>query len=53
MKILQIKNKKEYQKALEKLEIIFNAERGTEEGDELEMLSILIDRYENENFKDK
>lgn len=50
MKIAPIKNEKDYQKALERLEDIFDAKKGTDEGDELEILSILIDRYENENF---
>ena len=50
MKILPIRNEKDYQKALDRLEDIFDAKKGTEEGDELEILSILIDRYENENF---
>jgi len=50
MKILPIRNEKDYQKALDRLEDIFDAKKGTEEGDELEILSILIDRFENENF---
>jgi len=50
MKILPIRSEKDYQKALDRLEDIFNAKKGTEKGDELEILSILIDRYENENF---
>ncbi|NLP59531.1 type II toxin-antitoxin system HigA family antitoxin, partial [Lutibacter sp. B1] len=50
MKILPIRNEKDYQKALDRLEDIFDAKKGTEEGDALEILSILIDRYENENF---
>ena len=50
MKILPIRNEKDYQKALDRLEVIFDAKRDTKEGDELEILSILIDRYENENF---
>ena len=33
-----------------RLEIIFNAKNGTSEGDELEVLGILIDQYENEHF---
>ncbi len=50
MKIKPIRNEKDYQKALERLEIIFDAKRGTEEGDELEILAIVVDNYENENF---
>lgn len=50
MKISPIRNEKDYQKALERLELIFDAKLGTPDGDELEILSILIDRYENEHF---
>ncbi|UAM98375.1 helix-turn-helix domain-containing protein [Polaribacter litorisediminis] len=50
MKISPIRNEKDYQKALDRIEDIFDSKKGTEEGDELEILSILIDQYENENF---
>tara|TARA_R110002049_G_scaffold302751_1_gene496162 strand:+ start:415 stop:771 length:357 start_codon:yes stop_codon:yes gene_type:complete len=50
MKITPIRNEKDYRNALERLELIFDAIKGSEHGDELEILSILIDRYENENF---
>lgn len=48
MKITPIRNEKDYQNALERLEVIFDSKRGTDQGDELEILSILIDKYENE-----
>ncbi len=50
MNIKPIKSEKDYEKALERLEVIFDSKKGTKEGDELEILSILIDKYENENF---
>ncbi len=50
MNLKPIKTKKDYQQALDRLEIIFDAKGGTKEGDELEILGILIDQYENENF---
>lgn len=50
MNVKPIKTKKDYQQALERLELIFDAKKGTKEGDELEILGILIDQYENENF---
>ena len=50
MDISPIRNEKDYQKALERLEVIFDSKRGTKQGDELEILAILIDNYENENF---
>jgi HTH-type transcriptional regulator/antitoxin HigA len=50
MEIKPIKTEQDYNKALERLELIFDAKKDTAEGDELEILGILIDRYENENF---
>ena len=50
MNIKPIRNEKDYQKVLNRLEDIFDAKKGTEQGDELEILSILIDRFENERF---
>src|SRR5690606_4457919 len=50
MKIKPIRNEADYKNALARLEVIFDAKRGTEEGDELEILAIIIDNYENENF---
>ena len=50
MKIKPIRNEADYQKALERLEVIFDAKKGTDEGDELEILAIVIDNYESENF---
>jgi HTH-type transcriptional regulator / antitoxin HigA len=50
MEIKPIRSEADYKNALERLEVIFDAKRGTKEGDELEILSILIDNYESENF---
>ena len=50
MEIKPIKTENDYNQALERLEIIFDAKNGSPEGDELEVLGILIDKYENENF---
>ena len=50
MKLKPIKTKKEYKLALERLEIIFSAKAGTPQGDELDILGMLIDKYENEQF---
>ena len=41
-----IKTDDEYNQALKRLEVIFDAEPETEEGDELELLSLLIVNYE-------
>ena len=45
-----IKTDRQYYKALERLEIIFDAKENTVEGDEAEVLSLLIEDYENVNF---
>jgi len=50
MKIKPIKTKKDYADALKRLEVIFDAAPGTSQGDELEVLGILIHNYENEHF---
>ncbi len=50
MKITPIRTEKDYQKALKRLELVFDAKKDTEKGDELEILSILIEKYENEKF---
>jgi HTH-type transcriptional regulator/antitoxin HigA len=50
MTIKPIKDEKDYNQALERLELIFDAKKGSNEGDELEVLGILIDNYENEHF---
>jgi len=50
MTIKPIKNENDYQRALERLELIFDAQKGSEGGDELEVLWILIERYEDEHF---
>ena len=50
MTIKPIKTKKGYQNALGRLELIFDAKKGSSEGDELEILGILIEKYEDENF---
>ena len=36
--------------ALQRLEEVFDAKNGSAEGDELELLGILISNYENEHF---
>lgn len=50
MRLKLIKTEEDYHQALERLETIFDATLGTEIGDELEILGILIDKYENEYF---
>ena len=50
MTIKPIKTNKDYQQASARLEIIFEAKKGSPEGDELEILGILVDNYENQHF---
>ncbi|MEN9910109.1 MAG: hypothetical protein RLZZ540_3268 [Bacteroidota bacterium] len=50
MKIAPIKTENDYEKALERLEVIFDATPDSIEGDEAEILSLLIDNYENQYF---
>ncbi|MBC8052062.1 MAG: helix-turn-helix domain-containing protein [Sphingobacteriaceae bacterium] len=50
MNLKLIKTKKDYEQALERLEIIFDAKKGSPEGDELEILGILIEQYETRHF---
>jgi HTH-type transcriptional regulator / antitoxin HigA len=50
MNIKPIRTKKDYQQALSRLELIFDAKKGTPQGDELEILGILVEKYETEHF---
>ena len=45
---IKTKTEKDYNLALKRLEEIFDAKKGTKHGDELELLSLLIDNYEKE-----
>lgn len=50
MNVKPIKSDKDYRKALERLEVIFDAPINTKDGDEAEILSLLIENYENELY---
>ena len=50
MNIKPIKTEQDYQDALKRLEDIFDAASNTIEGDELEILGVLIDNYEKIHF---
>lgn len=50
MTIKVIKTAIDYQNALARLETIFEAKKGSKNGDELEVLGILIENYENKYF---
>lgn len=51
MNIKPIKTEKDYQAALARLENIFDAKPGSPEGDEVEILGILIEKYEQEYYR--
>lgn len=46
-----IKTENEYHKALDRLIEIFDAKEGTIEGDEAEILGLLIEKYEDEHYQ--
>jgi len=50
MNIKVIKTEEDYQQALERLEVIFDAPIDSPDGDEAEILSILIEKYEDEHY---
>ena len=50
MEIKLIKSEEDYRNALKRLEIIFDAPIDTEEGNEAEILSMLIENYENKYY---
>lgn len=50
MKLKPIKSEIDYRKGLERLESIFDAPIDSDEGDEAEIRSMLIENYENEHY---
>jgi HTH-type transcriptional regulator/antitoxin HigA len=50
MKLKVIKTEKQYQQALARLEEIFDSRKNSKNADELELLSVLIETYENEHY---
>lgn len=50
MKIKPIKSEQDYEKALERLKIIFDAAPDTKEGDEAEIIALLVENYENQYY---
>lgn len=47
MEIKVIKTESDYNEALKRLEVVFDAQVDSKEGDEAELLSILIEKYED------
>ena len=50
MKLKPIRSEYDYDMALKRLEKIFDSEPGTKEGDELEILALLIEDYEDKHY---
>ena len=50
MKLKPIKSEQDYEAALERLELIFDALPESEDSDELEILGMLIEKYEREHY---
>jgi HTH-type transcriptional regulator/antitoxin HigA len=51
MELKLIKTEEDYKQALARLEEIFDTLPNTKEGDELEIISILIEKYEEKHYK--
>lgn len=50
MNIKPIKTESDYQKALKRLEVIFDAAIGTPKSDEADLLGLMIDEYEKKHY---
>ena len=50
MELKPVKTDADYRAALKRLEEIFDAKPGTPESDELEILGLLVDDYENKHY---
>jgi HTH-type transcriptional regulator/antitoxin HigA len=50
MKIKLIRTEEEYQTALKRLEILFDAKEGTPESDEADILGLMIDEFEKKQY---
>jgi HTH-type transcriptional regulator / antitoxin HigA len=50
MDIRPIRTKRDYERALRRIETLMDADPGTDEGDELEVLATLVDVYEEKHF---
>ena len=51
MEIHTIKTEKDYEKALSVIDMLLSAPSGSEEAERLELVSILVEDYENKHYK--
>lgn len=45
-----IRSEEDYELALQRLDVLFDAEIGTPESDEADILALIVDEYENKNY---
>jgi HTH-type transcriptional regulator/antitoxin HigA len=50
MNIIPLKTNKDYENALKRMELLFDAPAGTSESDEADILALVIDDYERKHF---
>jgi len=50
MEIRPIRNRADYDAAVAEIERLWNAEPGTDDGDKLDILATLVEKYENEHW---
>ena len=50
MKLKPIKNERELDRALKRIDELWGAKPGTAKGDELDVLMLLVEKYEEEHF---
>ncbi len=50
MKLKPVKNKTDLMKALNRVDELWGAKRNTEQGDELDVLMLLVEKYEEEHY---
>jgi HTH-type transcriptional regulator/antitoxin HigA len=50
MKLKPIKNDRELNRALKRIEELWGAKLNTQKGDELDVLLLIVEKYENENY---
>jgi hypothetical protein len=52
VKLAPVRSEADYEKSLARLETLFGAAPGTPEADELEVISLLVERYEQSKYRD-
>ena len=51
MELKPIKSETDYQSALKRLELVFDAPNGTPESDEADILGLMVDEYEKRHYR--